>query len=184
MAGRLRPDAWVAGVHELTPGWLEERGISTLLVDLDNTLAEWRAWRLPAGSVAWIDGLRAEGIRLCLLSNSRRPSRVRHLADLHGLPYVAWAGKPRRGGFRRALAHLGLNSLDGVAMAGDQLFTDIYGARRVGVYAILVEPLSPREFAGTRLLRRYERWLLLRLGMRPPAPSDGPTAEPEEADRA
>ncbi|MBP7559657.1 MAG: YqeG family HAD IIIA-type phosphatase [Armatimonadetes bacterium] len=183
MARRLRPDAWVAGVQELTPEWLAERGIDTVLVDLDNTLAEWKAWQLPAGSVSWLDRLRSDGIRVCLLSNSRKPSRVRHLADAHRLPYVAWAGKPRRGGFRRALAHLGAASTDGVAMVGDQLFTDIYGARRAGVYAVLVEPLSPREFAGTKLLRRFERGLLAGRGMRPPASPDRGREGTEDADK-
>lgn len=180
--GRLQPDAWVTRVEDLTPAWLARRGIRTLLVDVDNTLAEWRAWQLPAASVAWIERLRSHGIRVCLLSNSRKPRRVRYLAEVHGLPFVAWAGKPRRRGFRRAIAHLGLASPEGVAMVGDQLFTDIYGARRAGVYAILVEPLSPSEFAGTKLIRKLERWLLPRFGVHPPRLADRTESELEEAD--
>ena len=28
---------------------------------------------------------------------------------------------------------------------GDQLFTDIYGANRAGIYSILVKPIHPKE---------------------------------------
>jgi hypothetical protein len=45
-------------------------------------------------------------------------------------------------------------------MVGDQLFTDILGARRLGIHAILVSPLSDRELPHTRLKRRIERFLL------------------------
>ena len=82
-----------------------------------------------------------------------------------------------------ALMVVGLSLIHIFAMVGDQLFTDIYGARRAGVYAVLVEPLSPREFAGTKLLRRFERWLLTRLGMRPPASPDRGREETEDADK-
>jgi len=46
------------------------------------------------------------------------------------------------------------------AMVGDQLFTDILGARRLGIHAILVSPLSDSELPHTRLKRRIERFLL------------------------
>lgn len=182
MPGRLQPDAWVTGVHELTPEWLEERGITALLVDLDNTLTAWRSRDLPEASIAWLKMLREQGIPVCLVSNSRAPRRVGHIAETHGLPFVAWANKPRGGGFRRALEHLALESTEGVAMVGDQLFTDILGARRAGLYAILVEPLSMREFVGTMLIRRLERWILPRYGLKPPPPLPEVDAEEETED--
>ena len=39
-------------------------------------------------------------------------------------------------------------------------FTDILGARRLGIHAILVSPLSDSELPHTRLKRRIERFLL------------------------
>jgi predicted HAD superfamily phosphohydrolase YqeG len=54
-------------------------------------------------------------------------------------------------------------------MIGDQLLTDILGAKRLGLFAILVEPLSPYRFLTGRLQRPLEllllRWLR-RLGER------------------
>jgi predicted HAD superfamily phosphohydrolase YqeG len=37
---------------------------------------------------------------------------------------------------------------------GDQLFTDVWGARRTGLYSILVKPINPKEEIQI-VLKRY-----------------------------
>nr|MBP7165972.1 HAD hydrolase-like protein [Bacillota bacterium] len=49
---------------------------------------------------------------------------------------------------------------DSTVMVGDQLFTDILGAKRLGIHAILVSPLSDKELPHTRIKRWLERFLL------------------------
>jgi len=181
LSSLVRPDARVASVCDMTPEWLAERGIDALLIDLDNTLAPWRARELPQHARAWLDRIRAAGVKVCLLSNSRTPRRVKHVAETIGIPFVAWAGKPRRGGFRRALEVLGKADARGVAMVGDQLLTDVMGAHRAGVFAVLVERMTGAEFIGTRWVRVLERWLLRRYG--PPAPSGRVSPPPRPSPR-
>ena len=43
---------------------------------------------------------------------------------------------------------------------GDQLFTDVYGAKRSGIYSILVKPIHPKEEIQIVLKRRLERIVL------------------------
>lgn len=43
---------------------------------------------------------------------------------------------------------------------GDQLFTDVWGARRVGIHSILVKPINPKEEIQIVLKRRLE-WVIL-----------------------
>lgn len=160
--GLLRPDAFVSSVCEVTPKWLSERKLEAVLVDLDNTITVWRSGVVGQQVREWLADLRGADIPVCIISNSRRPARVRALAADLGLPFIAWAGKPRRRGFRRALAMIGRDSPAGVAMLGDQLFTDVLGARRAQLYAVLVDPLSSYEFVGTRLIRGLESWLVAR----------------------
>jgi predicted HAD superfamily phosphohydrolase YqeG len=45
------------------------------------------------------------------------------------------------------------------------MFTDVFGGNRLGLYTVLVRPLSRDDFVTTRLSRLVERWLLRRLGM-------------------
>ena len=48
------------------------------------------------------------------------------------------------------------------AMVGDQLFTDIKAGSRAGVKTILVNPLTSRDFIGTKLVSRTLENLVLR----------------------
>lgn len=49
------------------------------------------------------------------------------------------------------------------AVIGDQIFTDIFGGKRLGLYAVLVVPIDEKEFITTRLVRKMERAFLERL---------------------
>ena len=43
---------------------------------------------------------------------------------------------------------------------GDQLFTDVYGARRTGIYSILVKQINPKEEIQIVLKRYLEKIVL------------------------
>ena len=154
----LKPKAQLGSVLEITPGWLRQRGLRGVMVDLDNTLVPYRARGEPRPEIAqWLEQLHHEGIQVFLVSNARR-RRLRYWASRLALPGIGMAGKPWFG-FRRALRRLGLQAHE-VAAVGDQLFTDILGGNLVGAYTVLVPPLAPQEMGYTRLVRRLERWVL------------------------
>ncbi len=45
-------------------------------------------------------------------------------------------------------------------VVGDQLFTDVLGAKFLGLHAILTEPIVAKDWLGTRVLRFFERLFL------------------------
>ena len=47
-----------------------------------------------------------------------------------------------------------------VLFVGDQLFTDVWGARRAGIRSILVKPIHPKEEIQIVLKRQLERIVL------------------------
>lgn len=140
----LIPDHVYASVYEIDPAELSARGITLLLADLDNTLAKYRQPEPDEALRAWREALSVRGVTLFLLSNSRKPGRAQRFARALDIPYVGRAGKPGISGFRRAMEQTGA-APGQTAMVGDQIFTDILGARRAGVLALLVEPV---ELAG------------------------------------
>jgi hypothetical protein len=154
----VRPDLRVDRVERLDATRLAGLGLRGLLLDLDETLLPAAAARPTAGVRAWAAELRAAGVRLAIVSNGR-PRRVEAVARAMGVPGAALAGKPWPRAFRRGLAVLGLPPSE-VAMVGDQLFTDVAGARAVGLRTVLVPPLSSAGLPHTRLLRRVERRIL------------------------
>jgi len=49
---------------------------------------------------------------------------------------------------------------DNTVFIGDQLFTDIWGAKRTGILSILTDPINPREEIQIILKRRIEAVVL------------------------
>ena len=136
----FRADFSVDTIFDVTGEALRRRGITLLLADLDNTLAPYGVPKPSGEVVAWRARLEQAGITLFLLSNSRRPGRAQHYAEALGIPYEGHAGKPKAGGFRRALARMNA-APEEAAIVGDQIFTDILGGNRAGVLTLLVHPI-------------------------------------------
>lgn len=158
----LTPDRIVAHVSDVTPEWLRERGLRAVVTDLDNTLVGWRSEEVAREIAAWLTGLQEAGIGVCIASNTRHLGRLERLAAQMGILHVPGnASKPRRKGLRRALDLLGTTTAE-TAMVGDQLFTDILAGNRLGLTTVLVNPLTPHEFIGTRLISRTLERLVLR----------------------
>lgn len=147
----------------IAPPLLRAHGIDALIIDLDNTLSRWNDRGCDQEVAAWLQGVRAAGIAVCVVSNNG-PERVGAFCARLGadVPWIAHARKPLRAGYRRALQRLRADPAR-TAVIGDQVFTDVLGARRAGLRAILVRPLARREFPLTRLLRLVEAHWLRRL---------------------
>lgn len=154
----LQPDLLVSSLSEITPELLTSRGIDALLVDLDDTLVPAGGDALGSGAGDWFRLMRDAGFRVLILSNGK-PERVAHWAAELGVEGLSLVGKPFGRAFRRGLAALG-SEPDRTAMVGDQVFTDVLGANRMGLLSILVTPLSPGRLFHTRLLRKVERRIL------------------------
>lgn len=153
------PDMQVSHICQVPLEKLKAQGVRVLFVDLDNTLIEWGSGRLGNGVADWLAQAKQMGFQVVIVSNAGRRERVARIADQLGVVGFAGAWKPRRFVFRRYLAIMGIDP-SRAAMVGDQLLTDIWGAKRSGILAILVEPLTARRFITGRLQRPLERLLL------------------------
>lgn len=141
MAFSLIPCEWYGSIYEIDPKELRDRGITLLLLDLDNTISPYRISAPSEELKAWLTVLREHGIEPFILSNSRKPTRVSEFAAHLEIPFLRRAGKPRRAGFQDALEKMG-RTKEQAAMVGDQIFTDILGANRSGICSILVKPIK------------------------------------------
>ncbi len=146
-------------MHDVTPELLAGAGIRALLVDVDDTLLSATAESLDPSIKGWFSTLKAAGYPVAILSNGSQ-ARVAAIAAEVGVPALSLAGKPFAVAFRRGLRLLGGPAPAQTAMVGDQLFTDVLGARQAGLKTILVRPLSPGKLPHTRLARRIERLVL------------------------
>ena len=143
-------------IFDIEPAALARRGIRLLLADLDNTLAPYGEPEPTQAVRDWAAALGEQGITLFVLSNNRHPERPRRFSQALGVPFLGHAGKPKPGGFRRAMEQMGCTP-EQTAIVGDQLFTDILGGRNAGVFTLLVEPIRLAGNPG-RYLRYGAEW--------------------------
>ncbi|MDR3270947.1 MAG: YqeG family HAD IIIA-type phosphatase [Peptococcaceae bacterium] len=160
----FQPTIRFASLEKISVETLLEAGIRGLVMDLDNTLTLWRATVIEDKVVDWIAQVKAGGIQVCVVSNSKTKRRVAIIAERLGVPYVFRAIKPRRRGFLRAMQIMG-SSVRDTAVIGDQLFTDVLGGNLLKLRTILVSPISDHEFMGTKILRIGERilWWMMKI---------------------
>lgn len=157
----LLPDQIIESVLAIDYHMLKQREIKGILIDIDNTLVPWGEKDLPDDFIAWIDQRKAEGFQLCIVSNALE-DRAQQIAQVLEIPAVGRALKPTKRAFLRGLAKLNLAPQE-VAVVGDQLFTDIFGGNRLGLFTILVNPLSTTELGGTKLMRKLEQRVLKKM---------------------
>ena len=132
------PDKIFDDVTCIRPEFLRQAGIRGLLLDIDGTLAQTRQPEPSPAVDAWLAEMRRSGVALYILSNNRHRERVQAFAQAVDLPWQNLAGKPGKRGFCLAAERLGLPP-GKLALVGDQIFTDMWGARRWGCKGILVE---------------------------------------------
>jgi HAD superfamily phosphatase (TIGR01668 family) len=158
MSGWFSPTAYVPRISDIDVTALAADGVRGAIVDLDNTLVGYRALEPDAAVVDWIRRAASAGIAIIVVTNNGTPWAA-GVARALGVPIVASARKPLRRGFRRALAALDVPR-DAVVVIGDQLFTDVLGAKFVGLRVILVDPIVRHDPWNTLPLRLLERVLL------------------------
>lgn len=151
----LYPDQVADSIEAIDIAALATQGFKGVIIDLDNTIVPWADIGMPPEANEQLDRFKIHGFKMCLVSNNRR-ERVREIAASLGIPFVSQAHKPLKKGFRQALMLLGVAESQTVVI-GDQLFTDILGGNRLGMYTIWVMPLSTEEFITTKAVRWLEK---------------------------
>ncbi len=151
------PDYEADSTYEIEFAKLYEEGYRGLIFDVDNTLVPHGA---PADerAIQLFGQLRELGFQTMLLSNNKEP-RVKMFADSVGSRYLFKAGKPGRAGYKKAMQEMGTVQ-ENTVFVGDQLFTDVWGAKRSGILSYLVKPIHPKEEIQIVLKRYLEKVVL------------------------
>lgn len=152
------PDYYLESVHDIDLSKLKALGKTNVLLDLDNTILSREEDEISPQMKAWIAHLQAEGFTICLLSNNWA-KRLQELAGDLDIAIVSKAVKPLPFAFLHALRKIGARASDTV-MIGDQLFTDVLGARFLTIMTIMVLPLSEQDLKHTLMLRKAEKLIM------------------------
>ena len=157
MLEQFYPREWVDSIDQIPWDLWYEKGMRGVIFDIDNTLVPHGE---PADEqvIGLFVKLHGMGWKTYLLSNNKEP-RVASFAARVASPYTHKAGKPGVKNYLKAVGAME-TSLSTTLFVGDQLFTDVYGANRAGIYGILVKPIHPREEIQI-VLKRYLEAIVL-----------------------
>ena len=128
-----------------------------MILDVDNTLIDYYR-NMPEGIETWCKSLKQKGISFCIASNSNKKEKVEMVAKNLEIPYIYFAKKPLKTGLRRAASMMELEPAK-VAVVGDQIFTDVLGANRTGMFSILVDPIEEKDIWITLIKRPIENYI-------------------------
>ncbi len=153
----LYPKVYLDSTYEIDFEQYYQDGYRAIIFDIDNTLVPHGA---PADqrAIALFKRLHALGYQTMMLSNNKEP-RVKIFCDAVEAEYIYKAGKPNPANYREAMKRMHTDEKN-TLFVGDQIFTDVWGANKAGIYSILVKPIHPKEEIQIVLKRYLEKVVL------------------------
>lgn len=157
MLERFYPNLYIDSTYNIDFNDFYNKGYRAVIFDIDNTLVEHGA---PADerAVKFFEYLSTLGYKYMMISNNKEP-RVKMFCDAVNAPYIYKAGKPKPDNYIAAMEKLGTDTTN-TLFVGDQVFTDVWGAKKAGIYSILVKPIHPKEEIQIVLKRYLEKIVL------------------------
>lgn len=134
------PDYIFPKITDISPDFLRQQRVSLLLADFDNTILPYTTDVPTQALLDWVAAVKAAGITLCIVSNSRKP-RVPDFCRAYDVACITGANKPGTRGVKEALRRFGVGK-EHTALVGDQIYTDVLCAKLSGVTALAVKSIN------------------------------------------
>lgn len=153
------PKVLVDSILDINLDKLQKNNIKGLILDIDNTLVGHGIMKADDRVVKWMENIKNAGIKACIVSNNTE-DRVVKFNERLNLMAIHRAAKPRKGAFLKAAQMMNVEPEE-IGVVGDQIFTDIWGGNRLGMFTILVKPVGKEEPYYIKLKRILERLALV-----------------------
>jgi HAD superfamily phosphatase (TIGR01668 family) len=153
----FKPDFELHHFSDITKEWLQTNKVQTIFSDLDSTLATHDQ---PGDDDLkdWIRMLKEQNVQLVIASNNNQ-ARVDRFCTPHGILGFGKCKKPAASEVRKHMTKLGAKN-ETTIFLGDQLFTDVWCGKNVGIRTALVKPIG-QEHEPIQIVfkRKIENWI-------------------------
>ena len=140
---KLYPNIYLKKVEDIKIETLIKNKIKLLILDVDNTLIDYYK-NLSENVINWAKEMKGQGIKLYILSNTNNEEKVKTVAKKLNISYKHFAMKPLKRGFKCIQKETNIKP-ENIAVVGDQIFTDVLGGNRSGMFTILVAPIDDKK---------------------------------------
>ncbi|WP_078553078.1 YqeG family HAD IIIA-type phosphatase [Bacillus alkalicellulosilyticus] len=135
----FKPDFALHHFSDITPKWLHRYGIKNIFSDLDSTLAIHDQLG-DEEVIRWVDMLKQEEVTLVIISNNSQ-ERVHRFCDPLQIKGFGRCNKPATGKIEEHIKSVGAK-VETSLFLGDQLLTDVWCGKRLGMKTGLVTPVG------------------------------------------
>ncbi len=154
----LKPTIYQKDVFTINYDKLHKQNIKNLLFDIDNTIASGKD-KLPSKEIIELfNNLKEKGFNVFIITNALKKRASRFKEKLNIKTYH-FSMKPSSRNYNKLIKENNLNIKECAAI-GDQIYTDVKGANKLGILSILVDPISNYEFITTKVNRIKENKLI------------------------
>ena len=159
----FRPIRCYQTIFDIDYDLLKEENRKYIIFDLDNTIIPYSEGIPNQKCLDLMKSLKEKGF-VCLILSNNHNERLRIASNTLGLEFMANAMKPFKRGYKRIIKKYNVSDPRELVAIGDQLITDVLGARRTNIDTILVKAIDRSgEHFYTRFNRRMENLILKRL---------------------
>ena len=162
MVEKYMPDIYQKSIYYINYDKLYRKGIRCLIFDLDNTLVPIHSDKPTKRLKKLFDELKDKGFKVIIMSNATK-HRVEPFKDYLNVDACAFSFKPYKNKYEKIIDKFKYKSTE-IACIGDRLLTDIYGANKLDLTSILINPLTDKDYSVTFFNRLYEKFIYGRLG--------------------
>ena len=155
MFKKFIPFAHAKSIYEIDVDFYKRNGVTTLFMDLDNTLDSFKAREPKEETINLVKILKENGINPIIISNNKT-SRVSGYANLLGVEFLSSARKPFSKKIKKEIAKRGIDK-NNVMLVGDQMMTDVLAANGAKIKVVLTEKIVKEDQWTTHINRIFDR---------------------------
>lgn len=153
---KLKPDMYKKSIYDIDYEKLKKMGKKYIFFDVDNTLISYLENKPTKENKKLFSKLKKMGFTCFLFSNS--PSkRIKPFIDELGIEAYINSSKPLKKNYKKVLKKY---NKDECVFIGDQIMTDVIGAKRNGLFVIFLDRINDNEPIYTRFWRFFEGFIL------------------------
>ena len=156
----MKPWKYYKDIFSIDYSTLKDENKTVLLFDLDNTIINNRVKDVTDKEIALFRDLEKKGFRVFIVSNSF-PWRVKKICNRLSIMGFGFACKPLTFNVSRIVKKYKMNK-DNTVIIGDQIYTDVLCATKLGIKSILVDPIDIYESFITMFNRGRENDIINR----------------------
>ena len=154
----LKPNIYQKDVFSINYDNLKTKNIKNILFDIDNTIVSTKEKQPSKEIINLFNILKEKGFNIFIITNALK-SRADKFQKALNVKTYHFSLKPSSRNYIKIIKENNLNIKECAAI-GDQIYTDVLGANKLGILSILVDQISNKEFITTKINRLKEKRLI------------------------